>query len=367
MAITPFPPAPLVADDTPTFNFKAFAWALAIDGFVDEVNAVIPHIDDAITAGNAVVAATQFKGDWSSLSGPLSIPATVYHSGVVWMLLQNVSNVAAEVPGVSSKWVIVSYYPSPTFTNLAFTGTLTGGTGIINIGSGQFYKDATGKIGIGTATPAAKLTINGDTTALAGHNFTWYNAANSNYWQMYHGTSDVFFLNYNGAEYMRFANNGNVAIGTTATAGAKFTVGGDAKVLDGAWRMGKTGYADSWWINGGGSTYLYYSSAPIGGFDNSTGAYTALSDERLKKDIADCPYGLDAILALRPVAYRMKSQADDAPLSLGFLAQEARIAIPPSVTEMVDGILGMDKEQLIPALVNAIKELASRIQSLESA
>ena len=39
-----------------------------------------------------------------------------------------------------------------SFTNLAYTGTLTGGTGIINIGSGQFYKDANGNIGINTTT-----------------------------------------------------------------------------------------------------------------------------------------------------------------------------------------------------------------------
>jgi hypothetical protein len=35
------------------------------------------------------------------------------------------------------------------FTTLAYTGTLTGGTGVINIGSGQLYKDASGNVGIG--------------------------------------------------------------------------------------------------------------------------------------------------------------------------------------------------------------------------
>jgi hypothetical protein len=45
---------------------------------------------------------------------------------------------------------------TPTFTgtvntaNLAYTGTLTGGTGTLNIGSGQVYKDAGGNVGIGT-------------------------------------------------------------------------------------------------------------------------------------------------------------------------------------------------------------------------
>jgi hypothetical protein len=38
--------------------------------------------------------------------------------------------------------------------NLAYTGTLTGGTGVINIGSGQLYKDAAGNLGLGV-TPSA--------------------------------------------------------------------------------------------------------------------------------------------------------------------------------------------------------------------
>jgi hypothetical protein len=38
--------------------------------------------------------------------------------------------------------------------NPSYTGTLTGGTGVINIGSGQLYKDASGNLGLGV-TPSA--------------------------------------------------------------------------------------------------------------------------------------------------------------------------------------------------------------------
>ena len=38
------------------------------------------------------------------------------------------------------------------FTNLSYTGTLTGSTGILNIGSGQLYKDASGNVGIGISS-----------------------------------------------------------------------------------------------------------------------------------------------------------------------------------------------------------------------
>jgi hypothetical protein len=42
-----------------------------------------------------------------------------------------------------------------TTLNSAYTGTLTGGTGVVNLGSGQIYKDASGRVGIGTASPSA--------------------------------------------------------------------------------------------------------------------------------------------------------------------------------------------------------------------
>lgn len=45
---------------------------------------------------------------------------------------------------------------------LTYSSTLTGGTSVVNLGSGQFYKSATGDIGIGTATPTTKLDIVGN-------------------------------------------------------------------------------------------------------------------------------------------------------------------------------------------------------------
>lgn len=46
-----------------------------------------------------------------------------------------------------------------TLSNPNYTGTLTGGTGVVNIGSGQVYKDASGNVGIGTSSPTAPISV----------------------------------------------------------------------------------------------------------------------------------------------------------------------------------------------------------------
>jgi hypothetical protein len=69
-------------------------------------------------------------------------------------------------------------------TTSTFLGTITGSTNVVDIGSGQLYKDASGNIGIGITTGTSKLNIYG-TAAAAGP--TWA------------GGSDIVLLNNNGA------------------------------------------------------------------------------------------------------------------------------------------------------------------------
>jgi hypothetical protein len=40
------------------------------------------------------------------------------------------------------------------FAAISYSTTLTGGTGVVALGTNQFYKDAAGNVGIGTATPS---------------------------------------------------------------------------------------------------------------------------------------------------------------------------------------------------------------------
>ena len=103
-------------------------------------------------------------------------------------------------------------------TTLNYTGTLTGGTGIVNIGSGQVYKDASGNVGIGTSSPGYKLQINSGATAA-----TSYFSSTA--------TSAYSAAGYNGGS-ARIALNGGGAAG--ATTGINFSQSGSFEAYFGA-------------------------------------------------------------------------------------------------------------------------------------
>lgn len=81
------------------------------DAAVSETSAIrdaaIDARDAAAASKTLAQAAANYKGQWSTLSGALNTPASVWHNGAYWGLLSNLANVATAQPGVSSAWAAV--------------------------------------------------------------------------------------------------------------------------------------------------------------------------------------------------------------------------------------------------------------------
>ena len=204
------------------------------------------------------------------------------------LLKDGTQTVTANIPMASHKFTglsagttagdSVEYAGSPSFTNLAYTGTLTGSTGILNIGSGQLYKDASGNVGIGASSPISKLQIYGAGTVKsywsdgdaggAALILADSGGASGNGGQLLFSASQGVFAGIKGSitngtgpagdllfqtrstsgnvlERMRVDNNGNVGVGTSAPA-TKLEVTGTvtATTFSGA-GTGLTGTANS--------------------------------------------------------------------------------------------------------------------------
>lgn len=116
-------------------------------------------------------------------------------------------------------------------------------------------------------------------------------------------------------------------------------------------------------------------SAPIrmraggsGGVDLASGAtsWAAVSDSRQKKNIEPLSYGLTEIVNLNPIRFDYNDDESDDSKRLGFIAQDVKPIIPEAVNGSDDTFYTFSATELIPALVNAVKELSIKVETLEA-
>ena len=89
-------------------NALASAATASAQAAAGHVVTAAAHAAAASTSATAAAALANFKGAWSALSGALNTPASVLHLGQVWMLLNNLANVASAEPGINSaSWFAV--------------------------------------------------------------------------------------------------------------------------------------------------------------------------------------------------------------------------------------------------------------------
>jgi hypothetical protein len=88
------------------------------------------------------------------------------------------------------------------------------------------------------------------------------------------------------------------------------------------------------------------------------------SDVRLKSNIQPLQYGLQTVLAMKPVSYKIKTNLQNT--ELGFLAQDMEKLVPEVVVSPEDdGMKAMKYSSLLPVLVQAIQDQQKIIEGLE--
>jgi hypothetical protein len=105
----------------------------------------------------------------------------------------------------------------------------------------------------------------------------------------------------------------------------------------------------------------------VSGTYNVTGSWGFISDATVKQDIEPYERGLDAIMRLEPVSYTYRAGApvyNGGVRQYGLVAQEVGNVIPEMVGEL-DGLKTLTPGHLHYISINAIKELAGRIEALE--
>lgn len=157
----------------------------------------------------------------------------------------------------------------------------------------------------------------------------------------------IFFTNgfQNSDEKMRILSGGNVGIGVTAPADKLSVAGIAAPSADNTYTLGKS--ALRW-------SAVYAANGTI-----------QTSDARLKTNILPLQYGLKEVLQLSPVSYNwMDSSMPDN--KIGLIAQEVKAIIPEVVVgDESKENLGMNYAELVPVLINAVKEQQEQIDAIE--
>lgn len=111
---------------------------------------------------------------------------------------------------------------------------------------------------------------------------------------------------------------------------------------------------------------------------SGTSAWTIPSDVRLKEDIRDLELGLQQLVQVRPVRFRYNGKAGTMPggEGVGIVGQEMEKIFPDMVQHVEnpnpgelegDDLLVYNASALTYVLVNAVKELAAKVQKLEAA
>lgn len=215
------------------------------------------------------------------------------------------------------------------------------GTSNLYAGNGDLIVN--GSVGIGTTSPVQKLTVNDSGPAYiqvqstgSGNaaGFVATNGSGRQWNLLVRGDDNKFNIQDIGALATRLTidTSGNVGIGTTSPGIYKLYVNGTGYIANGPW---------------------------------------VPSDSKFKKDVLPIDSALDKVQKLTGVSYlyktdEYKDKGFPEGKQLGVVAQELEEVIPEAVMTDEEGSKAVNYSEIIPVLIEAIKEQQKEIDDLKS-
>jgi hypothetical protein len=208
-------------------------------------------------------------------------------------------------------------------------------------------------------------------------------------------------FNTNGTERMRITSGGNVGIGTTspgdklvvagtgantqtilqtssassanaylvqASSNKSYLIGLSGDIANGYIIYDNSANALRLMVSSGGNILLGTASDPgyklyVSGTIYATGNITANSDLTLKKNLKLVENPIDKLNQLNGYLYQWKENDE---YQYGVIAQEVEKILPHAVSTGKDGIKGVSYNQIIPVLIEAVKELNAEVKLLKA-
>ena len=242
--------------------------------------------------------------------------------------------------------------------------------------------DTSANVGIGTTSPATKLTVataSGNTGVSLiqtnGSTRNWFIGCQYNVNNSFEITPSTAL---GGTTFTTPAlvvdSSGNVLVGKTSFSGLSGT--GAFVASDGRINVVNAAstnvYSTYELYSTGAGAYRFYVGAAGTVFATNT-TITSLSDVRHKENIRDLDDGLASVMALKPRKFDWKEgKGQDIKNARGFIAQEFETVFPDLIDEWRDPAPEGEEPykainaNLIPTLVKAIQELKAELDELKA-
>jgi hypothetical protein len=223
-----------------------------------------------------------------------------------------------------------------------------------------------GNVGIGTASPTARLTVIDEVRVKTASTTGVGLSKDASGAYLYNIDNTFMAFGTNNTERMRITSGGDAVIGKTSVSYSTVGIAFEALGTISATRSSDFSAVFNRNTTDGGVVQFRKDNVAVGSISvtGSATAYNTSSDYRLKQDLKNFN-GLNLIDSIKVYDYQWKA---DSKRSYGVMAHELQSVLPYAVTGVKDGenMQGVDYSKIVPILIKAIQEQQIEIENLKN-